>query len=244
MEGIQREVSGLQIFSIFITSVSLDNWATFPLLPAGCRTKGRVLKEGWGSRSSSFDMQMWLSDRKKNGGKDVYFLHQQLIHFTAFCERKTCPLTVTSVAFSVKKPPWFSHTGLRHSVLTSTSRFYWLRELIPVRQNCPKLYQQFGFSKSLWQHPWSLLLWLEGKGAHSKAAFNQITWGAPGSKPALQVEKEHWTLRNVCGMLSLWLEKHLWWPDWRCFHWGIYHKFKGTPSELCGFTKTFPSQFW
>lgn len=126
MEGIQREVSGLQIFSIFITSVSLDNWATFPLLPAGCRTKGRVLKKGWGSRSSSFDMQIWLSDRKKNGGKDVYFLHQQLIHFTAFCERKTCPLTVTSVAFSVKKPPWFSHTGLRHSVLTSTSRFYWL----------------------------------------------------------------------------------------------------------------------
>ena len=83
MEGIQREeASGHQTFHIIITSVSLDNQATFPTLPAGCRRKGRVVAHH--HLTCRCDSQI----ERKRGGKGVYFLQQQLTRSILFCERK------------------------------------------------------------------------------------------------------------------------------------------------------------
>lgn len=155
---IQREeASGLQMFHIFITSVPQSNQATFPMLPAGCRRKVSVVAHH--RLTCRYDSQI---ERRKSGNR-IYFLHQQLTHSILFSER--CPLTVTSLVSLVKTDTHpldsHSHCSVLYSVLTSTYMFYWLkRGLIPGRQNCPNLYQQFGFRKPLTQHPVGLSLLL------------------------------------------------------------------------------------
>lgn len=167
--------------------------------------KFRVLKEGWDSRSSSFHMQMWLSDREKKGGRGIFSSSAADSLHSVLWEEK-CVLWQSPEWFPQLRNPLSSHShgSVLHSVLTPTSRFYRLnRGINSTKTELPKILsavqlQQVPVTASLV----SVLWWLQGEGAHSKAALNQITW-APRAKPALQVEKEHWTLRNVCGMFSL-----------------------------------------
>lgn len=156
---------------------------------------------------------MWFSDRKKEKWQRDIFSSAAADSLHTFFWKERCSLTVTSLVSLPKTDthPLDSHSrcSVLYSVLTSTYMFYWLkRGLIPVRQNCPNLYQQFGFRKSLTQHPVGLsllLYWLE-KGVRSQATVNQATQGAHRSNTALQIaprRKEHRTLRNRCGMFSV-----------------------------------------
>lgn len=103
--------------------------------------------------------------RKKEKWQRGIFSSSAADWLHTFFWKERCPLTVTSLVSLLKTDmnPLDSHSHclVLYSVLTSTYMFYWLnRGLIPVRQNCPNLYQQFGFRKSLTQHPVGLSLLL------------------------------------------------------------------------------------
>lgn len=202
MEKIQREVSGLYIF---ITAVSPDNWATFPLLPAGCRSSG-FWRKGGILTHHHFTCRCGSQIERKKVPRDIFSSSAaDSLHSVLWKEK--CVLWQSPAWFPQLRNPLSSHShgSVLHSVLTPTSRFYWLnRGINSTKTELPKTLSAVQLQQVPVTAPLvSVLWWLQGEGAHSKAALNQITWGAPRAKPALQVEKEHWTLRNVCGMFSL-----------------------------------------
>lgn len=123
------------MFYIFITSVSLDKWATFLPLPAGCRGKGRVIAHH--HLTCRCDSQI----ERKKGGKGVYFFISSWFIPYFSVKGKMCPLTVTGMVSSVKKDTHLSchsHGSVLHSVLTSTSRFWLNRGINSSETELPK----------------------------------------------------------------------------------------------------------